>query len=683
LSGFYGYADEKTDKHGGSVDMQSVQASQQNNLLECTVSPSGQLTVMRDGTDFAWQGDTLAVVSWSDKKGTENSQSVSVNTGWTINVASNGRGYNVDCHQPKLGISFLMELAVNGDVLTVSIPAAQIREDGAARIKTLKLLPAFGAATKGEEGYLVIPKDVGIISYFNEKKPAEYQVPVYGFFNCNMPVFGINRGDKGLLGIITSGQFDAFLNVSTNWGQEHLHSIGPGFSLRSTLEDTRLSDDLTVQYHFLSPDDAGWSGAAKRYRAYNFETRGIRPLNQRAAKSPELAYAAQALEVRLRLGVKPVPYEISEQTLANEPPVKVFLTFEQVRDIIDEFHKQGLDYAELCLVGWNIGGHDGRYPQIFPVEPKLGGEEELKKTIKHGQSLGYQMVAHNCYWDAYRISEDWDEAHLRKNSKGELRKGGQWGGGQSYRQCLSRSYDLFAKRDLPKIRELGFRGLHYTDVISIGGPDKCYDEAHPVTKREDAEAGNKILELSSEIFGGVQSEGPLDFTAGILDRVLYVDIHFKETHLKDIPYLDDIVPFYPAVYHGTLLYTIWNECVNSGPGDTAYLKNIEYGGMPLAYFYGHFLLDKSKDWMGNNDLQYDDKKELEETVAGLKQVYDDLQQLKHLQMEFIEEHKQLDEGVFKTVFSNGESLVVNYNPHPYKLSSGKEAPARGFFILND
>jgi len=46
-------------------------------------------------------------------------------------------------------------------------------------------------------------------------------------------------------------------------------------------------------------------------------------------------------------------------------------------------------------VGWNRGGHDGRDPQIFPAEPALGGDAGLRETIRHGQSLGYQMVAHD------------------------------------------------------------------------------------------------------------------------------------------------------------------------------------------------------------------------------------------------------------------------------------------------
>jgi hypothetical protein len=42
--------------------------------------------------------------------------------------------------------------------------------------------------------------------------------------------------------------------------------------------------------------------------------------------------------------------------------------------------------AQLCLVGWNQKGHDGRWPQIFPVEEALGGEEKLRRLIRKARA---------------------------------------------------------------------------------------------------------------------------------------------------------------------------------------------------------------------------------------------------------------------------------------------------------
>jgi hypothetical protein len=290
------------------------------------------------------------------------------------------------------------------------------------------------------------------------------------------------------------------------------------------------------------------------------------------------------------------------------------------------------------------------------------------------------MVAHDCYYDAYRISEDWSEEYLRKEHDGQLRKGGAWGGGQSYNICLDRAYELFARRDLPRTRALGFQGLHYSDVLSIIGPRPCYDPKHPQTRRQDAEAATRILALAQKTFGGAQSEGSLDFTAPAMDRLLYVDCD-KWLPLLKRPYADTLVPLYETVYHGVLLYSLSTDTVNSQSGEDAYLRTLEYGAMPLAYFYGHFLLDASKNWLGKRDYRYDDAAGLKQIVAALRRVYDDVERLKHLQMEFIEGHRQLADAVFETTYSNGQRVVVNYREQPHTLPSGDTVPAHGYQLL--
>ncbi len=641
------------------------------------------LTLQRAKGETAWHSGSLAEITYWDATGAEHSQAVTAAKGWTIEHRSVDTGRHLVLRQNELGLALRMEFVARGDVLTVSVPSAAISETGDARLKTLRLLPRFGAATEGDEGYLVVAQQSGAICRFCDKRPAERMVSVYqSICSCPMPLFGLVRAGGGVAGIVTSGQYDTQFCISTAWGPKKQYAIDPAFSLRSFREETRLPDDLTVAYHFLSAGEASWADVGKRYREYNFAHRGIQPLRRRAVASPRLAYSAGALQVRVRLGVKPVPYKIKEQTPENEPPMRVFCTFARVRDIFNEFHRQDIERAEFCLVGWNRGGHDGRYPQVFPVEPALGGEAELRKTIRHGQSLGYQVVAHDCYYGAYRISDEWSEDYLRKKADGEPKKGGVWGGGQSYNICLARADELFARRDLPRIRELGFEGVHYTDVLSIIGPRPCYDPRHPETRREDAEAAVRILARAQKIFGGAQSEGSLDFAAPALDRLMYIDCD-KWSPLQKKPYVDARVPLYQSVYHGVLVYNLSTELVNTLPGEDGYLRNIEYGGSPLTYFYGHFLLDEKKNWLGRRDYRYDDREGLAQAVAGLRRVYDDFERLKHLQVEFLEGHRQIADGVFETTYGNGQRVVVNYGRRPYSLPEGPTVVPRDYLLIDN
>ncbi|MBQ4159669.1 MAG: hypothetical protein IJD83_01945, partial [Clostridia bacterium] len=68
---------------------------------------------------------------------------------------------------------------------------------------------------------------------------------------------------------------------------------------------------------------------------------------------------------------KPVPCTIAEQTPENEPDVHVACTFDDVIKVMEAYKKAGVSKAEFCLVGWNMKGHDGRWPQILPVEESI------------------------------------------------------------------------------------------------------------------------------------------------------------------------------------------------------------------------------------------------------------------------------------------------------------------------
>ena len=70
-------------------------------------------------------------------------------------------------------------------------------------------------------------------------------------------------------------------------------------------------------------------------------------------------YSVNSVMIRVRLGCKPAPAKILHQTLETEPPVKVACDFDRVGDILEELKRQGVDKAEICLVGWNVKGHDG------------------------------------------------------------------------------------------------------------------------------------------------------------------------------------------------------------------------------------------------------------------------------------------------------------------------------------
>jgi hypothetical protein len=525
-------------------------------------------------------------------------------------------------------------------------------------VQSVAVLPDFAVAHTDEEGYFVMPN--GHLGAFRQREG------IARLWASCMPMFGMKTPRMTFVAIVTGMPYSYSLIARAKDG---VYRFGPVFDRGLDRSD----EDIAVEFHTLTGAEANYAGMARVYRQYQLDRNACVPLRERIKHSPELAYAARCPEVRIRQGWKPVPSPVPEQTVKNEPPMRVMVTFDRVGDILDEFQRQGVDAAEICLVGWNQKGHDGCWPQIFPVEESLGGEAKLRAVIKKAQQMGYQIVGHANHIDAYLIADCWDAEYIRKNSDGTLPRGKTtWGGGRVYTICAQRAYERFAVKDTPMIAALGFRGLHYLDVFTCVPPAPCGDPRHPATERRTAFFIDQIMKLGKETFGGIASEGPYDFCCGNLDSVLYVSFDKPDQPMPKM--VDRCVPIWQLVYNGIILSTPFTTTVNyTTQNRVAQLKLIEFNGRPVFYFYSRFK-DDGKNWMGEGDLGCTNDTELCASVAKIKRGYDEFRRLWPLQLEFMEQHEQLAPSVFRTAFSDGSEIITNYGSAAYSYKSALVGP---------
>ena len=191
------------------------------------------------------------------------------------------------------------------------------------------------------------------------------------------------------------------------------------------------------------------------------------------------------------MAVKEVPPKVFEQTPETAPIPKKLMSFNNISEIAAEFAKQKVGPAEFCLVGWNYGGHDGAFPQLFPVEEVCGGEEELKRTIESVDKSGYPLSLHDNYYDGYTLAEnfDLDDACCQNDPfRTPLKGGGALSGGRAYRVCPEKAANKYASVNIPEVAErLNIRGAYFSDVISIIPMCKCYHPEHPVNRLQNAD----------------------------------------------------------------------------------------------------------------------------------------------------------------------------------------------------
>ena len=528
-------------------------------------------------------------------------------------------------------------------VSVFSMPRTAIAAKGAAE---LALTPDFARARKGDDGFWV----------FSSGECGTFRCDD-GRAQCDrwqlMSVYGMKTPERTFAAIVRGLKYYFTTRVVAKNGEYRMSCVLGEELCRNPYED------FEIEFRRLDGAEATMGGIARAYRNYQLERGAVKPLKERAAMNAVLREAIEAPEIRIRQAWKPVPPRVLEQTPDAEPSVTPHVTFDRVADIARDLKAAGVEKAELCLVGWNVGGHDGRWPQAFPAEPALGGGEGLRRCVKAVRDMGYLIVPHGNYLDAYRIADSWDEEWLAKTADGGLPKGsGSWGGGMSYRICPQRAYERFCSRDMWRMGAYGFKGLGYFDVVSIVHADECHDPRHPLNRAEAAKWWGKGAALSRKVFGGFASEGAFDHFAAELDYALYVS--FKDPRKRDQGLVDRIAPFPQLVYNGVFAMNPFTRTVNFTVQERFWqLKLIEFGGRPSFYFYSKFK-DDGKNWMGDGDLACATDAELAAAVAKIRQGADIYARLSHLQFEFMTSHDEIAPDVFRTSYSNGESVYVNY-----------------------
>ncbi len=512
----------------------------------------------------------------------------------------------------------------------------------------------FFNAPIGAEGYFVTDMlNIGTaLTKFLPRDEEMERVGPCSFTAC----YGWKKEVGGILGIVTGMRCDFGQVLCLKDGTYYLY---PRFNIEGDLP----YEDFCVEYIELENGD--YSDMARTYRQYMLDECGCIPLKERVERDARLKKAADSICIRVRQGWKPVPSPVEEQTPETEPEMHVACTFDRVGEIADEFKRQEVSDIEFCLVGWNYGGHDGRFPQIFPADPRLGGDEKMKQLIQKIHSLGYGIVCHDDATAAYRIADCFDEEYLLKNKDGANHARPYcWGGGRPYKICPQREYELFELSNQEKLAELGFEGVHYIDVITILPLLKCYDERHPLNRRQSADWYIKIMKLSREKFGGFSSESSFDFGAAFTDYVMYPSFDLGKPHNQKL--CDEIIPFWHIVYHGIIMYNPCTFTLNYMAKNTNNrLKFFEYGGRPLACFYANFATNNH--WMGNEDFICDTDEQMVASVSAIKQMSDDYKMLENERYEFIYSHEKVSDGVYKTTYTNGTEVIVDYNAQTFDI----------------
>lgn len=591
-------------------------------------------------------------------------------------------GYWLDSDS-GLGFSYRFESTPYGTKLV--IPVKSLKENKKNKFATIAFRCSGFIGHEGDGGELFTPYASGYLTQTAGHETAEYLLAIFNERTWqvswgNMPLYGFFRDSHCWIGLIEGGKLDADLRLRTAWGGQKIYSLDPIFNIRHSMNELPLDENITILFAELS---GSWKEAAKWYRKYNLEVRKLKPIAERITDEPDLEYSTKSLTVRCRMAVKPLPTQILEQRPENEPKPRVFLTYDNVKKIAEEFRKQEVGPAEFNLVGWNHGGHDGAFPQLFPTVEGGGSEDELRSLIEHINDLGYHISLHDNYYDCYTLAQNFnfdDTCREFGEYGGPMIGGGRLGGGQAYRVCPQKAVD-YAKANFEEVTKKlpGLRGPYFVDVISIISMKPCSHPAHLIDRRDNSEYYKQILKLQHDIFGLSMSEGSRDWALPELDRAYMIYNLDKPVER----FCDEHIPFFQMVYHGIILYNNCRLFINTFPGDREYAENLAWGGLPMLYFHHIFNPSWSADGGWSLDLTYEGAEKLIKDVAVFKKMSDDMVKLAPTQQAFIEDFIRHENGIVETVYSNGMHLFVNLGIAVAETPDGEQIPVGEFrFRLN-
>ncbi|HEX2036354.1 MAG TPA: DUF5696 domain-containing protein [Chloroflexota bacterium] len=594
--------------------------------------------------------------------------------------------------------------------LEVTVPDGGVQEGGDCSapnspqcfmITSLELLPLFGAAPLGAEGYLMVPDESGAIVTFKHEYPQyrqRFSGAVFGadagaqafdtgrggaFFASRprMPLWGLatNDGPAAYAGIITKGEFQANINAylagyitnANRASTEFIYRRQASIPRRRTLMVNRIEDDQIpgerqVRYVLLNGQDANYAGMAKAYREHLMTDKGLKRL---PAQQPRQ-------QVDLYLGAL--------QRKAFNDDFVPMTTFDQARQIIQEFLNRGMRDFDVQLIGWNDGGERGYWPRRYPAEDELGGNSGLQQLTKFAHDNGVRIYLQDNYLFGFTIStggifgqlpfirELWPTWSYGFNSRFDTMRGvnklpifsqGPSGSGGQLGQYLLNpvvAHQRYVDRDYPTHKRLGADGVSLAFFGNFAASDT--NEFYPLSRDQVVEQWMKMADKSREQLGAAMVLGPNAYVLGHTDRVLDAPVDSRDA-FGDTP-----VPVYHIATHGLVMRHTHRVNLRNDP-KTEILRQIEWGMFPVYQL----------TWQPSSDLirafTWLYSSQFKDWVEPASQEYKMMRdQFGPLASQFMTNHEILAWRVYRVTYEDGTQVLVNYNPEPYDGPAGRIDP---------
>lgn len=540
-------------------------------------------------------------------------------------------------------------------------------------------------ADEEDDGYVTVPFKQGVIipnkleagfmrylhNIWKSISDIEEVLP-FDSGSLNMPWFGASFAKSSIFAYVktdadcslhvigNSVVSDDGLVVEARQGQnpgKRLSSLGPIW--QASRDELGYARKLRIELV-----SNGYVGMAKKYLEYSRGNGRYVSLKEKIEQNPLVERLIGAPDIKIYIYTNRLndPYYRSWSEPILNGYSRVHTTFQQVGEIIKDLKNLEIDKSLIILGGWNRAGYDCQHIDMWPPAEPAGGEEGLAQASQVATDAEYIFSLHDNYQDFYLESPSYDERYLMKNKDKSVKLGGVWDGGLCRLICSSQAIEL-AEPNLTKIMENVKINSYYLDTTTSARLYECYDEDHPLTRKDDRENKLNLLKYLSEQELVVGAEAGIDWAVPVCS------------------YFEGL----PGSSKG-----LFGGIASMGFGIAVPLFNLVYHDAVVCYWqhgqpYGredhvnHVLHDLLSGQPSSWSLVYDQWEDLKPLI---KECYDLLGQLHQKTAHYqLTSHQYLspDYAVQRSQFDDGTEVTVNFGITSYEYDDGKIAP-KGFIL---
>ncbi len=665
-------------------------------------SISSKVTQLKENEQI--RSTSLGIVYYMDKTGTVQrayTGDAYLAGDYKLENIKNGIRITYTFPDVKKGLGFTVPFTftIEDDHFDAGVELKNIKTDSKSTslVSSVAVLPYFGSADYGTDGYILIPDGSGSLidnDYASRDGTVKYyETYVYGYDStialdsatlalnytetATLPVFGVKSDANAIFAVIDSGDAisqvkavssrEAFPFTSTyaefivNKSDTYLSGGSSWRNEKSRRYTHRQSDTelVKVQYYMLADDKADYVGMAENYRDY------LKGKGANTKVNEDLNFYMDVIGAINK--TESVYGFITDVT-------KPITTFADTEAMIKELSDNDVKNINVRLKGWLKGGLESTAVTNVKIEDKLGGEEDLLKLNESVKKSGGRLFADFELVNLYNEKSGWKFSKIAVRdlvssvSKQAIYKLniGAIDEENFYYHCrgsfIGKQIDSF----LPDYKELGLSGIsvgslgnnNYSDFY-IG--DRFNDAQNTRDYMLDAVAG-----LKKDV-GSVIVDGGNGFTLPYVDTVIASPMYDSgyEMSMTEIPFLQ-------IALHGFINYTETAHNLNSSPRQQL-LRQLETGSAPYFIF-----TEADNSVFLNTNLNYIYSSQFDTWKKSAIENYKDLSSvLNGYCDDYITDHDVIAEDIRATTYGNELVVLVNYSKAEYDFN-GIKIPAEGY-----